>query len=115
MNFKGTKGTWRYSTEHECVTTSKIGIVEGSKTICDVKQAPSFDYTGIEALANAELIADAGNTINKCGLLPSELLEHRNELIKSLKSMLYIFDRNLFEGELGYDVCEKAKQTINKI
>ena len=34
--------------------------------------------------ANAELIADAFNTANKCGLLPSQLLEQRDELVEAL-------------------------------
>ena len=31
---------------------------------------------------DAELICDAGNTAQKCGLLPSELLRQRDELIE---------------------------------
>ena len=34
-----------------------------------------------EAVGNVELIADAGNTANKCGLLPSELLKQRDDLL----------------------------------
>lgn len=37
-----------------------------------------------EGDANALLIADAGTTANKCGLLPSELLAQRNELLEAL-------------------------------
>ena len=36
---------------------------------------------------DAELIADAGNTAQKCGLLPSELLQQRDELLKTMKSI----------------------------
>ena len=35
---------------------------------------------------DAELICDAGNTTQKCGLLPSELLEQRNELFNALQN-----------------------------
>ena len=59
MEFKGTKGKRRYSNEYECITTSRIGIVEGSKTICHIKQNPSFDFSGNEAKANALLISKA--------------------------------------------------------
>ena len=31
-----TKGNWRYSSEYLEVTTSKIGIIEGSKSICAI-------------------------------------------------------------------------------
>ena len=35
---------------------------------------------------DAELIADAGNTAQKCGLLPSELLQQRDELREALNN-----------------------------
>lgn len=35
---------------------------------------------------DAELIADAGNTAQKCGLLPSELLQQRDELRVALQN-----------------------------
>ena len=40
-----------------------------------------------EELSNAKLIADAGTTANKCGLLPSELLEQRNALLHCVKAL----------------------------
>ena len=39
-------------------------------------------YPREQRLADAVLIADAGNTSQKCGLLPSELLRQRDELIE---------------------------------
>lgn len=38
--------------------------------------------------ANARLIADAGTTANKCGLLPSEILEQRDELRNALQECI---------------------------
>jgi len=38
--------------------------------------------------ADAELICDAGNTAQKCGLLPSELLQQRDELREALKLLM---------------------------
>lgn len=38
-----------------------------------------------EAIANAQLIADAFNTANKCDMLPSELLELLNEVYTTFK------------------------------
>lgn len=40
---------------------------------------------------DAELICDAGNTAQKCGLLPSELLRQRNELREALVDMVWQF------------------------
>ncbi len=37
--------------------------------------------------ALAELFADAGNTAQKCGLLPSELLKQRDELKRMINSL----------------------------
>ncbi len=42
-------------------------------------------YPREQRLADAVLIADAGNTAQKCGLLPSELLRQRDELKEALK------------------------------
>ena len=39
---------------------------------------------------DAELIADAGNTAQKCGLLPSELLKQRDELREALINVMVI-------------------------
>ena len=52
-----------------------------------------------ENYANAELVIDAGNTAQKCGLLPSELLKQRDELKEALVSMVEQFAyRGTFEG-----------------
>ena len=37
---------------------------------------------------DAELICDAGNTTQKCGLLPSELLRQRDELLAACKEFV---------------------------
>lgn len=85
-NCKFTKGKWRYSSEHECITTSRLGIVEGSKTICEIKQAPSFDYSGNEAKANALLISKAPEMLEMLidikGYLGSDVKEKVEQLIK---------------------------------
>jgi hypothetical protein len=44
-----------------------------------------------EEESNANLIADAGTTANKCGLLPSELLAQRDELLECLKTLLNLY------------------------
>lgn len=51
-----TKGNWRYSTEFSEVTTSKIGIIEGSKSICAIS---NFDKSKEEIETNGKLISAA--------------------------------------------------------
>lgn len=49
-------------------------------------------YGEIEATKLAEFIANAFNTANKCGLLPSELLEQNATLLYALKRIESIYD-----------------------
>ena len=59
-------------------------------------------YPREQRLADAVLIADAGNTAQKCGLLPSELLRQRDELKEALDRIadpIAYMERNLKEGE----------------
>ena len=52
-----------------------------------------------EAEANMQLCCDAGNTAQKCGLLPSELLQQRDELREALVEMIWQFGyRGTYEG-----------------
>jgi len=51
---KATCLSWRYSEEHEEVTTSKPGIAEGSKRVCDVS---NNGKTEAEVSAIGHLIA----------------------------------------------------------
>lgn len=56
MEFKGTNKNWRTSKDFREVTTSKIGVLEGSKKICTMS---SFCKTDDEVESNAKLIAAA--------------------------------------------------------
>ena len=48
---------------------------------------------------NLRLVLDAGNTAQKCGLLPSELLRQRDELREALADMVSQFAyRGTYEG-----------------
>lgn len=53
---------------------------------------PLLDGSTAEANDNGILMADAGNTYQKCDLMPSELLKQRNELISALKLARDCFD-----------------------
>lgn len=59
--FKGTKGEWRVAYDLTQVTTSKKGILEGSKKICHMA---TFCKTEEEVKANAKLIAAAPKLLN---------------------------------------------------
>jgi hypothetical protein len=84
-----------------------IGLDEtNGKAICI---SPRYDFETPESEANANLIADAFNTANKCNLLPSELLEENNklkeaneELLDGLK-MLFDFPQEDLEAWSEYD------------
>lgn len=58
-----------------------------------------------ENYANAELVIDAGNTAQKCGLLPSELLQQRDELREALAEQKRLYF-NLFDEETSCMYCE---------
>jgi len=55
--------------------------------------------------ADAELICDAGNTAQKCGLLPSELLQQRDELKEELAEQKRLYFK-LFDEEISCMYCE---------
>lgn len=62
----------------------------------------TFTYSDQDE-ANAQLIADAFNTANKCDMLPSELLEQRDELLKLLKSV-YLKNQQLSNASVSFAV-----------
>lgn len=64
--------------------------------------------------ANAKLIADAGTTANKCGLLPSELLKQRYELLAELKHVTEAMEViNILPT--GKEIIKKSKKLIQSI
>lgn len=62
-----------------------------------------------EAEANAELIADAFNTSNKTGLLPSELLKQRDELLNACQRV------NELYTEIERMVCGEVLEMLNLV
>ena len=87
----------------------ELGITKGEYTVgmvtavfydIEISGDPSETYMELlslhykpekEAKANVELFCDAGNTAQKCGLLPSELLRQRDELKEALIDMVWQF------------------------
>ena len=103
MKFKGTK--------EPCVVIHDINVESiGGRPICacgtfSAKEKRSQSVNK----ENAKLIADAFTTISKCDLLPSELLEQRNELLEALKDLVRYCEDNSVGAEL-----ELSKQAIAK-
>lgn len=65
--------------------------------------------------ANALFIADAGTTANKCGLLPSELLKQRNELMEALrKTKEQLFFKIVNEQMSGNDCAKDYAESFAK-
>ena len=84
-----TKGEWNVGNEYY-----RHKVMVNNASIHIYHTAVTFDGVMItydNAKANAELIADAGNTAQKCGLLPSELLQQRDELKEALISLMWQF------------------------
>jgi hypothetical protein len=83
--FKGSKGEWTVSYHSWSDTSVYCKTDEETTTVCysDIDD-DDYDEDVSEVIneANMELIADAGNTIQSCGLLPSELLKQRNEALE---------------------------------
>jgi hypothetical protein len=65
--------------ENECIEVKNSELVTigvGEETGRSYKAVALFGHTSKpEVHANADLMVDAGNTYQKCGLMPSELLE----------------------------------------
>ena len=72
-----TKGEWKYRDHFS------DGIVETEETI--IGHLMKWGSPEDELQHNAALICNAGNTAQKCGLQPSELLKQRDELREVLK------------------------------
>jgi hypothetical protein len=81
---KNTKADWILK---DCtIINSDYDPKKGNiKEIAQCYTGFDVDNTITQCKANAELFLDAGNTANKCDLLPSELLKQRDNLLKALK------------------------------
>ena len=81
-----TKGEWTFENYAGYFAIQDSAVINGND-ILDVGSVGSF-----EAEHNAELCCDAGNTAQKCGLLPSELLKQRDELLAENQRLKAIID-----------------------
>ncbi len=68
-----------------------------------------------EVMANAELISDAGNTFNKTGLTPSELLLQRDYLLEACNAFVELFkDSDMRPEDECHELYGKIKEAIEK-
>jgi len=105
--FKFTKGKWYYDETSKGIKNCNVkGLLatawstynadihenrlENESWLSMRERTKSIRYNcEIERIANAKLIADAGTTANECGLLPSELLSQRNEMLEMLEILTF--------------------------
>jgi len=119
-DLKITKGEW-YPDSNKQIVFSDQG--EKDVVICEIDR-PIHDCdnkTKEESENAAVLISDAGNTYQKCGLLPSELLKQRDELLEALKKLVHLHgceQEGIGSGqptpEQWYKAVEKAELIITK-
>lgn len=102
---KNPRGDWYYI---------RVNPVNGwGKWVADATNASIIDGTIEEAKANAELIADTFNTANETQLLPSEIKQERDDLIRVLHD--FILSSELVDDEYFAMEIDQAKELINKI
>jgi len=90
-----TKGEW--IVDHNRIPNGFNELAEQIAITCETKDEDEWcvacvftDITdeGDEEKNNAILIADAGNTAHKCGLLPSELLQQRDDAVDKVETLV---------------------------
>ena len=82
------------------MSNGMIDIDDAFAIVCDTNDNKEWDICAVwkdagyndEPEANANLIAEAFNVTNECGLTPRQLLEQRNELLRCLQFMIKIFE-----------------------
>ena len=97
-----TKGEWNVNGEYY-----RNKVMVNNSTIHVYHTVVTFDgamVTYNNAKANAVLIADAGNTAQKCGLLPSELLRQRDELRERCKQLEFMIEKGLGWDDVKNDI-----------
>lgn len=109
-DWKGTKGEWKQGINDKTFVWCLDAEKEGNRFHLQVDDLNNFS-TKEELESNAKLIVDAGNTIQKCGLLPSELLEQNDKMLKFLNNSLHALN----DLDDVQDWKAGANELINKI
>lgn len=99
---KVTQGKW------EIINEAKFNVLEVRVPGYLIAQLPTA--SGLPENHNhATLIADAGNTYNECGLLPSELLKEKNRLFNTKGNLVNALKEcQVFLGHIEGRVGEQA-------
>jgi len=121
-DLKITKGEWKsiFRNKHD------MGVRSDKGYICFMTMPTHFTMQDAryeeeleECKSDAELIADAGNTTQKCSLLPSELLKQNEELREALSELVHLHgceQEGLLSGqptpEQWYKAVEEAEQAL---
>ena len=115
-DLKITKGEWEVN--HDRTPNGISAIAEHIAIVSDEWDIACVftDITeeGDEEKNNAILIADAGNTAQLCGLLPSELLKQRDELLEAAKGIAELLPLTPTQEEWT-NACVKLESVITKI
>ena len=102
-DLKITRGEWQFE-NYAGYMALQNDVGYHAKDILNADSVGSF-----EAEHNAELCCDAGNTAQKCGFLPSELLKQNEEL----REALIKYDEWVFEnGKAFADTKESVDEYI---
>ena len=111
-----TFGKWRFSSVYCIITVSPEGIVEGSKTICEINSNVSFDYDGKQAIANALAIAEVPSMLN---VILKSYVFHQKKSRRNVEyaietEELRAFMRNTLASALDVD-CQVLQEWVEQI
>ena len=118
MEFKGTKGEWKYKVKHRGSTKDAlIQVVLPNQKVLGLGRITEDDCTVetcccTEEHDNAKLIAEAGNVRQQINCSLTELLEQRNELLESLQ--LLVSANPILKSSNYHEKKLKAIEVINK-
>ena len=92
-----TKGEWIQVGTHKYPSIDVVYVKSEDgrilATVHGLSDGKNNEQKSVEAESNTKLITDAGNTYNKCGVLPSDLLEQRDELLEALNYSIRFIKR----------------------
>lgn len=108
--FKGTKGNAKITTSN-MGRKEAIGIEIGNWTIADVFK--DVDELLPEYEANANLICEAFNVVNECGLTPRQLAEQNKELLGILSKVKSKFNGCKFTVSQDMELTYQIDTAIN--
>jgi len=106
-NWKGSKGEFIIVVEADSIfkKDSIYNLVDRDRKI--------FPAENIDNRFDAELFADALNTIQKCDLMPSEILAQRDEIVEFIKSI--VKDAKESKREYRTERFKEAQELLTKI